>query len=297
MHVREKTLLKLVFFVNFADELRTKTPYKKLRTKTANKNKQMLSLTKNIIKEIHSLDQRKARREQHAWLAEGNKSVGDLLEANAFRCLRLVATDEWWKEHPQAKADECYLASHAELERASLLPSPQDVLAVFELPRASTIASQSAKGLVIALDEVQDPGNLGTIIRTADWYGVREIFCSPGTADCFSPKVVQATMSALARVHVNYFEQKEQMTEWLKQYPGNVYGTFLEGENIYKSELKPEGILVMGNEGRGISDEIARCVTKKILIPDFAPDGKHVESLNVSVATAICLSELQRRKI
>lgn len=265
----------------------------------------MLSLTKNIIKEIHSLEQRKSRREQHAWLVEGNKSVGDLLAADTFHCLRLVATESWWTEHPNAKSDECYLASHAEIERASLLPSPQDVMAVFALPESMAVtgasamnyskAAASVNSLVIALDEVQDPGNLGTIIRTADWFGIRNIFCSPGTADCFSPKVVQATMSALARVKVHYFDQKVDMTTWLKAYPGSIYGTFLEGENIYQSHLEPEGILIMGNEGRGISEEIRECVTHKILIPDFAPDGQHVESLNVSVATAICLSELRRR--
>lgn len=253
----------------------------------------MLTLTKNIIKEIRSLEQRKARKEQHAWLCEGNKSVGDLLASGAFHCFRLVATQEWWNEHTEVHADECYLASRSEIERTSLLPSPQDVLAVFQLPQYSLSNSDSSQ-LLLLLDEVQDPGNLGTIIRTADWFGVRQIICSPGTADCFSPKVVQATMSALARVKVHYFDTKQSLVEWLNKVEAPIYGTFLEGENIYHTKLKDHGILIMGNEGRGISDEIRQCVSQKLLIPDFAPDGQHVESLNVGIATAICLSELKR---
>lgn len=256
----------------------------------------MLTLTKNIIKEIRSLEQRKNRREKLAWLVEGNKSVGDLLNAGVFHCKRLVATVEWWQEHSQAQADECFLANRSDMERTSLLPSPQDVLAVFSMPAVSIIEANSANELIIALDEIQDPGNLGTIIRTADWFGIRQIVCSPGTADCFSPKVVQATMSALARVRVHYFNTKLQMTEWLAQSPGPVYGTFLEGDNIYRTRLTPHGILIMGNEGRGISEEVSKCVTHKLLIPDFSPDGQHVESLNVSIATAICVSEIRRMR-
>jgi len=266
----------------------------------------MLVLTKNIIKEIRSLEQRKGRREQHAWLAEGNKMVGDLLAEKSFLCLRLIATATWWQEHPEYSnaAQECYEVTHAEMERVSLLQAPQEVLAVFadstsdakaEQQFCSEAATRTTDELFILLDEVQDPGNLGTIIRTADWFGVRHIFCAPGTADCFNPKVVQATMSALARVKLHYFATKEEECQWLQQVQGPIYGTFLEGENIYNKVLEPHGLLVMGNEGRGISPEVAQMVTSKVLIPHFAPDGKHVESLNVSIATAICLSELKRR--
>lgn len=254
----------------------------------------MLTLTKNIIKEIRLLEQRKGRREQQAWLVEGNKSVGDLLQARTFHCRRLVATAEWWQHHSDAQADECFLASRADMERTSLLPSPQDVLAVFALP--NDVAPDAAiDNLIIALDEVQDPGNLGTIIRTADWFGIHHIICAPGTADCFAPKVVQATMSALARVHVHYFESRSAMATWMKSSQHPIYGTFLEGENIYTTSLTPNGILLMGNEGRGISPDLAPYVTHKLLIPDFSPNGQHVESLNVSVATAICISEIRRR--
>ncbi len=262
----------------------------------------MLILTKNTIKEIRSLEQRKSRIEQGAWLAEGNKMVGDLLLTSGlpFHCKRLVATKEWWQQNSRftSLADECYEVTRQEMDRVSLLHAPQDVLAVFSLPEEESIAPISAnnKSISILLDEVQDPGNVGTIIRTADWYGVCDIYCAPGTADCFSPKVIQATMSALARVRVHYFKSREEIVQWLsKSDPVPVYGTFLEGENIYKKQLSDHGILVMGNEGRGISTEIASMVNSKILIP--AKNEKHVESLNVGIATAICLSELTRNTL
>jgi len=256
----------------------------------------MQILTKNIIKEIRALEQRKGRREQHSWLAEGNRMVGDLLASDAFECRRLVATKEWWTDHPSFGnvALESYEVTPAEMQRVSLLQAPQDVLAVFGETRRQKADGTDKEALCILLDEVQDPGNLGTIIRTADWFGVRDIYCAPGTADCFSPKVVQATMSALARVSVHYFVTKEEECDWLKNYDGPIYGTFLEGENIYKTQLQTKGVLVMGNEGRGVSSEVAALVTDKLLIPHFSPDGQHVESLNVGVATAICLSELRR---
>lgn len=259
----------------------------------------MLILVKNTIKDIRSLEQRKARLEQGSWLAEGNKMVGDLLQTAdlRFHCKKLIATREWWQEHAQceAKADECYEVSKAEMDRVSLLHAPQDVMGVFALPsQTEKIAKADETRLSILLDEVQDPGNVGTIIRTADWFGIRDIYCAPGTADCFSPKVVQATMSALARVRVHYFKSREEIVQWLDETPSlPVYGTFLEGENLYQTKLEPKGILVMGNEGRGVSEIIAAKVNKKILIPAAAPE--HVESLNVGIATAICLSEIVGR--
>ena len=267
----------------------------------------MLTLTRNIIKDIRSLEQRKARREQHAWLAEGNKMVGDLLTSRAFPCLRLLATQEWWDAHPHFAplAQECYALSRAEMERVSLLPSPQDVLAVFSLPDdvsapsspllhplPSSPRGEGSGGGGLLLDAIQDPGNLGTIIRTADWFGVRQIYCTPGTADCYSPKVVQASMSALARVRLHYFDTREACCQWLQSLDCPIYGTFLDGDNIYRTSLTTPSLLVMGNEGRGVSPEVAQCVTHRLLIPDFSPDGLHVESLNVSIATAICLSQL-----
>lgn len=260
----------------------------------------MLILTKNTIKEIRSLEQRKARLEHNSWLAEGNRMVGDLLQTAElrFHCNKLVATREWWMQNAKFKtsADECYEVTRAEMERVSLLQAPQDVLGVFSLPsQTEACPMANPERLSIFLDEVQDPGNVGTIIRTADWFGIRDIYCAPGTADCFSPKVVQATMSALARVRLHYFRSREELCQWLDNIDSMpLYGTFLEGENIYQKKLVAKGLLIMGNEGRGISDEVARRVNQKILIP--AKNSEHVESLNVGIATAICLSEFCRNK-
>lgn len=259
----------------------------------------MLVLTKNNIKEIRSLEQRKSRLEQGAWLAEGNKMVGDLLRTTdlPFRCLKLIATQEWWQENNalQSLAKECYEVSRQEMDRVSLLHAPQDVLGVFSLPSPDdSCPKANASRLSILLDEVQDPGNVGTIIRTADWFGIRDIYCAPGTADCFSPKVVQATMSALGRVRMHYFKSRNNYLQWLDNNDTMpLYGTFLEGENIYQKKLVTKGLLIMGNEGRGISEDVAQRVNEKILIPAFAEE--HVESLNVGIATAICLSEILRR--
>jgi len=258
----------------------------------------MLTITKNIIKEIRCLEQRKSRLEQRAWLAEGNKMVGDLLHTSGlpFQCLKLIATSDWWKNNEDMlhRSLECYEVSSQDMDRISLLQAPQDVMGVFTLPSIFEEPDKAdTSRLSILLDEVQDPGNVGTIIRTADWFGIRDIYCAPGTADCFSPKVVQATMSALARVRMHYFKSREELCRWIdKNGHINIYGTFLEGESIYLSNLTPHGLLVMGNEGRGISEDIAQRVNKKILIPAAATE--HVESLNVGIATAICLSEIFR---
>ncbi len=260
----------------------------------------MLILTKNIIKEIRSLEQRKSRLEQGAWLAEGNKMVGDLLHTAdlPFRCLKLIATREWWQDNLalQPFAKECYEVSRQDMDRVSLLHAPQDVMAVFSLPSQDVQCPKAdTSRLSIFLDEVQDPGNVGTIIRTADWFGIRDIYCAPGTADCFSPKVVQATMSALGRVRMHYFKSREDLLLWLDNNdPMPLYGTFLEGENIYQKTLCAKGLLIMGNEGRGVSEEVAKRVNEKILIPAIAKE--HVESLNVGIATAICLSEICRNE-
>ena len=162
-------------------------------------------LSKNDIKNIKSLELKKFRDEKRLFVAEGHKLVGELL--GVFRCVLLVATDEWLAGHGRIPADRVETVSADELKRASLLRSPQDVLAVFSMPddRAS-MKEAAAKNLVLALDDVQDPGNLGTIMRIADWFGIKDIFCSKGTADIYNPKAVQATMGAISRVKIHYTE-------------------------------------------------------------------------------------------
>lgn len=252
-------------------------------------------ISKNTIKQIHSLEQRKFRKSEGKFVAEGNKLVEDNL--SAMKCHRLIATAQWWREHEYARelAEECIEVTREEMEKTSLLQTPQDVMAVFYIPTSNSFV-HNPQSLVIALDCIQDPGNLGTIIRLCDWFGIRDIICSANTVDCYSPKVVQATMGAIARVRVHYVDLPQCLKE-ARSLGINVYGTFLEGTNIYKTELSGSGIIVMGNEGNGISDEVAAIVTHKLNIPSFPADAVTSESLNVGIATAITVAEFRRRII
>ncbi len=249
-----------------------------------------MPISKNKIKYIRSLEQKKTRREEGVFVAEGPKLTGDLL--GCFHCRYLAATTEWMNAHPLVQADEKDIANLEDLQRASLLKTPQDVIAVFEQRNELTDTSVIERELCLALDDVQDPGNLGTIIRIADWFGIEHIFCSLGTADVYNPKVVQATMGALARVHVHYLSLTE-LIEGLKEVP--VYGTFLNGTNIYMQSLSETGLIVMGNEGNGISAEVRKLVNRKLYIPNFPAGRSTSESLNVAVATAITCAEFRRR--
>ena len=247
-------------------------------------------LSKAKIKYIRSLELKKYRLEENAFVAEGPKVVGDLLPH--FHCRLLAALPGWLEEHRGVSADEVCMVTKDELQHASFLRAPQEVLAVFELPASPS--NHSISGLNLALDDVQDPGNLGTIIRLADWFGIRHVFCSAGTADAFSPKVVQATMGALARVSIHHVD----LPAFLQSLPTGtpVYGTFLEGGNIYETPLGNEGIIVMGNEGNGISPAVAKAITHKLFIPPYPQDAETSESLNVAVATAVTCAEFRRRE-
>lgn len=176
--------------------------------------------------------------------------------------------------------------------KLSFLQHPQGVLALFPLNMMQQITPQSK--LKLALDGVQDPGNLGTIIRIADWFGIDHILCSQDTADCFNPKVVQATMGSLARVKVEYVNLLEVLKDHTS-HEGAIFGTLLDGENIYTQDLPDEGIIVMGNEGNGISEGVRQLVTHKLLIPSFPPNRPTAESLNVAIATALICGEFRRR--
>ena len=181
-----------------------------------------------------------------------------------------------------------------ELKRASLQQAPQDVLAVFRIPQDSTTLSAAASAnLVLALDDVQDPGNLGTIVRIADWFGIKHIFCSKATADIYNPKAIQATMGAIARVSVHYTDLGRDINGLPRTTP--VYGTFLEGDIIYDTQLTENGVIVMGNEGNGIGPVVAAAVNRKLYIPNWPQGAKTSESLNVAIATAVVCSEFRRR--
>ncbi len=249
-------------------------------------------LSKNKIKFIHSLDTKKARKEENAFLVEGFKSVDEFLPS--FHCKLLVATSSYFSTHPKCIADEIIEVTPEELSRASLLKTPQEVLAVFEQPFYKLDFEAPSSSLCLALDGVQDPGNLGTIIRIADWFGIEDLFCSQNTVDVYNPKTIQATMGALSRVKVHYTDLIP-FIQTLHNVP--VYGTFLDGDVIYQSELSPTGLIIMGNEGNGISPEIENIVTQRLYIPNYPKERKTSESLNVAVATSIICAEFRRRFI
>jgi len=249
----------------------------------------MLSQAKQ--KWIRSLEQKKFRQEQGLFLAEGSKCCTDLLEL--LPCRFLAATSEWLVSHPGLQAAEIAEATHEEIRKASLLKNPQEVLAVFEMPSYELKPEQLKGHLSLALDNIQDPGNLGTILRIADWFGIRNVLCSVGTVDAFNPKTVQATMGAIGRIRIQYTD----LPTFLESVQIPVYGTFLEGKILYEAELQNEGIIVMGNEGNGISQAVEKWITEKLFIPDYPVGETGSESLNVSVATAIVCSEFRRRAL
>lgn len=249
-------------------------------------------LSKNDIKIIKSLELKKFRTEKGLFVAEGHKTVGEFL--GRFECILLVATQDWLDSRKSIPAQRIETVTADELKRASLLQNPQNVLAVFRIPANDISLSDAAAGnLVLALDDIQDPGNLGTIVRIADWFGIKDIFCSKGTADIYNPKAVQATMGALARVNVHYTDLKQSLDSLPAKVP--VYGTFLEGEIIYDTTLSANGVIIMGNEGNGISNEIKQAVTRKLYIPNWPQGAPTSESLNVAIATAVVCSEFRRR--
>ena len=251
-----------------------------------------MPISKNKIKYIRSLEQKKTRREEGVFVAEGPKLTGDLL--GRFHCRYLAATAEWMNAHPLVQADEKDIANLEDLQRASLLKTPQDVIAVFEQRNEATDTSVIERELCLALDDVQDPGNLGTIIRIADWFGIEHIFCSLGTADVYNPKVVQATMGAIFRVKFYYCSVPALCKDVLAR-GGKVYGTFLDGQNMYQKRLEcGYSVIVIGNEANGISKETAACVSDRLFIPPYPADDPGSESLNAAVATAVTVAEFRR---
>jgi TrmH family RNA methyltransferase len=241
-------------------------------------------ITKAEIQSIRALADKRGRDEQRLFIAEGEKLVAEL-RASTLRVKRIYTTKPLWAE--------AEVIAEKDMERISQLKTANSTLAVVECPHYNLEDVEPAKNLVLALDRVQNPGNLGTIIRLADWFGITDIVCSVDSADCFNPKVIQATMGAIIRVRVHYTD----LAQWLEnQRDGgvNIYGTFLDGQNIYKTEKGSCGVIVMGNEGQGISAECEKSVTHRLYIPPYPADRSGSESLNVAIATAITCSEFRR---
>ena len=249
----------------------------------------MERISKTQIKLIKSLQLKKYRDEMNLFVAEGEKCVEELRKA--FELVHLYREGE--------------NATRTEIEQMSGLKTPQGAIAVFKKSDYSDYSDYSENSdLVLALDGIQDPGNLGTIIRTCDWFGVHTIVCSQDTADCYNPKVVQATMGALARVHVYYTDLPAWLSNIKHQTSNiNIYGTLLDGQDMYDvlqssinrtSSIVQSSIIVMGNEGNGISQAVRPFITHPLRIPSYPKDAETSESLNVAIATAIVLAEFRR---
>lgn len=245
-------------------------------------------MTKAEIQFVRSLADKRTRDAEHLFVAEGFKLV-DEIRNSELRIRNIYTTRD------DISGVDVVLIEKREMERISQLNTASDILAVVEQPRYK-LALDSLKGeLTIALDGVQNPGNMGTIIRLADWFGVENIICSRECADLYNPKVVQATMGALLRVKVHYVDNLSALLNEARTSGLTIYGTLLDGNNIYHEKLTSEGIIVMGNEGRGLSEECRNTLSHKLFIPPYPADAPTSESLNVAMATGIILAEFRRK--
>ncbi|WP_299246603.1 RNA methyltransferase [uncultured Aquimarina sp.] len=241
-------------------------------------------VSKNQKKLINSLHQKKYRKQHGLFVAEGKKVINELLEAD----LELHALFVLDASYFETSSDKTFVVTETELKSISFLTTPQFAVAIFYIPKVKPV---NDNGLILALDDIRDPGNLGTIIRLCDWFGITDLVCSEQTVDCFNPKVVQATMGSVTRVNIIYTNLQDFLTSQKNKMP--IYGTFMDGEIIYGEQLPQTGIIVMGNEANGISAEIEKLVSKRIAIPRFG-NTQITESLNVATATAIILNEFRR---
>lgn len=261
---------------------------------------QLKMLTKKQVQQVKSLETKKERDISGMFTAEGDKLVSEIIAAG-WPIEMLYATPEWlalctergWKL-PHTVAE----VSPAELQRLSLQKSPRYVMAVVRKPKTPLLSIHHFTEWSLFLDTVQDPGNMGTILRIADWFGIRQVVCTPGSADAFQPKVVQATMGAITRVTVHtrtasdFFSQKAHLAPDVP-----VYGASLQGENLYGTSFATPGVVVMGNESKGILPETARYINRHLFIPPFPPGAETSESLNVAVATAVICAEIRRQNL
>jgi TrmH family RNA methyltransferase len=240
-------------------------------------------VSKNQIKLIKSLTQKKYRKEHQLFIAEGAKVIEELLQSN-LELEYIYSTKPMFYDVSEAKKA---IVLDSDLAKITALATANDCLAIFKIPETKKIQNS---GLIIALDDIRDPGNLGTIIRLCDWFGISQIICSQQTVDVYNPKVVQATMGSMARVNITYVD----LELYLAESENVIFGTFMDGENIYKKQLPASGIIVLGNEANGISKTVEAQITQKIAIPRFG-NLQLTESLNVATAAAIILSEFRSR--
>jgi TrmH family RNA methyltransferase len=255
-------------------------------------------LSKNKIKFINTLKKKKTRNETALFLAEGEKIVKELLNSDMaieMVCAR-AAFIKKIGEVERNRINEIIEVTDHELKKISNLKTPNEVLALVSIPSYEININNIKNSLTLGLDQINDPGNLGTIIRIADWFGIKDIVCSLDTVDIYNPKAVQATMGSISRIRVHYTDLNIFINELINTHNHKVYGCFLEGENIYKKTLDNKALVLMGSESHGISNELKNLILDKLYIPNFSPGNSFKsESLNVSIATGIVCSEFRRR--
>lgn len=254
-------------------------------------------ISKNQIKFLNELKQKKSREEHNLFVAEGHKIISELL-GSAIVVKQIYAIPAAFDKLKIHSNVECIEIKQAELERISSLVTPNEMLAVCEIPRYTLNISALSEKLTLLLDTIKDPGNLGTIIRIADWFGIETIICSPQSADAFNPKVIQATMGSITRVKIHYTDLSEFVARNQKETKLPLYGALLEGENLYKQNLPSAAFILIGNESRGISAELIPSISNKITIPSFShfkTTPGETESLNAAIATSIICSEFRRK--
>jgi TrmH family RNA methyltransferase len=250
-------------------------------------------ITNNQIKYLKQLQQKKCRDTEGLFLVEGIKLVNEAITYHFTEIKTILSTKEALNQLKRNNDNIVNVVPFEIIKRISALKTPQPAIAIIHIPQHQKLSQIKRNEIIIALDKIRDPGNLGTIIRLADWFGVENIICSKESVDCFNPKVVQASMGAIFRVKIHYYD----LTEFLKSHNEVcTYGTMLEGENIYNVELELPGIILMGNESEGISKELLKYINKSINIPNFSINHAKSESLNVSIATSIALSEIRRKQ-
>jgi TrmH family RNA methyltransferase len=253
-------------------------------------------LSKSKIKLIRSLEQKKYRDLHQLFIVEGDKTIREILDSPlTVECL--LAKTAWLEYLPvqlSTKANHIIEINDKELSQISFLKTPNQAMALVQIPNYQLDIAKLTEGLSLYLDGVQDPGNLGTIIRLADWFGIRHVMCGQGCADPFNPKTVQSTMGAVIRVKT--YLTDETFFQLLKTHDSDfpVYGTFLNGENLYNTPLSSKAVIVMGNESKGISDDVAQYINRRLLIPPYPPGEPTSESLNVATAAAIVCAEFRR---
>jgi TrmH family RNA methyltransferase len=255
-------------------------------------------LSKDKIKHFRSLRLKKFREKYGEYLVEGDKIIKELIDSKYSLVKQLIATRQWLKDNYKYEiypAEVIKVVSLYELGKISSFKTPGEVIAVLRIPEQTINKAAVINDLSIVLDKIQDPGNLGNIIRIADWFGIKNIFCSHDCADCFNPKVVQATMGAIMRINVYYVNLKDLLEEYTSVSGFTIYGTFLRGESIYDKDLEKRAFIIMGNESRGISKSYMPYIKSRLFIPKYTYQSGSIESLNVSAATAIICSEFRRK--